>query len=172
MYREYDVPVAWEKFTETLHKVKTTHFNFSSCMGVFIGNIGDWLVKDFRYCNMITNATSVYCNGTCMMGITASGSWENNCMAGEHTLITSLVLDNIIKMYKLQCCGSKGIVNELTNPWTTSAHSTIPPFICYVTILKEHFKLCIFQVFSPLESTHLFNCFRRSQAQKVWEPLL
>jgi hypothetical protein len=37
---------------ETQCKVKTTHFDFSFCVKVFIGNTAHWWEKDFGY--MIT----------------------------------------------------------------------------------------------------------------------
>jgi hypothetical protein len=47
---------------------KTTGFRFPSCVEVFLGDTVDLWVKDlgYIYCNMITNSTNVYCDGTCV----------------------------------------------------------------------------------------------------------
>jgi hypothetical protein len=48
------------------------------------------------------------------MGSTASG-WDNNCIAGEHMLITSLFFNNVIKMmdFLQNFCGWMRIPNAL-----------------------------------------------------------
>jgi hypothetical protein len=52
-----------------------THFQFSSCLGVFLGDIVDHWVKDLRYSVTqspvqltCTSVTHHRCNGTCMKG--------------------------------------------------------------------------------------------------------
>jgi hypothetical protein len=74
-------------------------------MGVFTDDEVDLWVKDFEYtyCNMITNSSTLYCNGICvkMIGSAASGGWENYHVPGEHVSITNLYLNNLIKMLSL-----------------------------------------------------------------------
>jgi hypothetical protein len=41
MYGEWGLLVAREKLTEIQYKVETTHFHFSSCMGVFLADVTD-----------------------------------------------------------------------------------------------------------------------------------
>jgi hypothetical protein len=92
-----------ETLTDTQYKVKTIWFCFWSYVGVFLLNIIEWWVKDLRYTyhNVITNSTSLYCNGICMrqvMGSTASGSWENYHMMHEYMSIAYLFLNKFIKL--------------------------------------------------------------------------
>jgi hypothetical protein len=50
VYQLYEPAIFMRKtIAETQYKVKTTLFCFSSCMGVLLGDIADWWVKDFRY---------------------------------------------------------------------------------------------------------------------------
>lgn len=53
---------------ETQYNIKTMCVYCSFCLGVFLGNVVDWLVKDlcYIYCNAITDSVSLYCNGTCV----------------------------------------------------------------------------------------------------------
>jgi hypothetical protein len=82
--------------------IQRRQFLHSSCMGVFVGSIMDWWVKELgcAYCNTITDSHSLCYNGTCMrmMGNTASGGWENCCVVGEHMHMANLFLNIFIKM--------------------------------------------------------------------------
>jgi hypothetical protein len=67
IYGELGVPVAWDLQEPNFHVIftiflilpisflcfkVTTHFHFSSCMGVLWDGIVDWCLKDFRYAIM------------------------------------------------------------------------------------------------------------------------
>lgn len=91
--------VCWSH--ENSHRPNTKTTVLSYCIGVFVGSIMVWWVKEMvcAYCNTITDSHSFYCNCTCMrmMGNTSNGGWEN-CVVGEHMHMENLFLNNFTKM--------------------------------------------------------------------------
>lgn len=73
---------------------KKMHFSFTSCMGVFLGDIMNWWVSEFRY--TYCNTTEIQLSSAVMVPLwsAASGNWENYHVTGEHMPIANLFLNN------------------------------------------------------------------------------
>lgn len=78
-------------------------FVFNSCVRIYLGDIGDWWMKDFAYiyCNVIT-FTVMACVWGRKMAVIASGGWENCRIADNHMYISKLSLNYKNGKYSLK----------------------------------------------------------------------
>jgi hypothetical protein len=78
------------------HRITKTHFHFSSCMGVLLGDIKDWWVKDFGGTLMqsqtqLASTVKAPVWGR-KMGSFGSGGWEKYGVVDKHMYIITLFL--------------------------------------------------------------------------------
>jgi hypothetical protein len=61
---------AWKKLLQKSNRVQTTFFlNFSSCIGVFLGDNRLMGERLWMYCSVVANSVSLYCKSTYVTGV-------------------------------------------------------------------------------------------------------